>query len=56
MHRASTERAQWLHVMAGEISVSGESLKPGDGAGLENFAALEIRSHADAQFLLFDLK
>jgi hypothetical protein len=30
-------------------------LKPGDGAAFENFDVLDIRSHADAQFLLFDL-
>jgi redox-sensitive bicupin YhaK (pirin superfamily) len=55
VHRVSAGRAQWLHVVTGEVSVSGESLKPGDGAAFENFDALEIRSHADAQFLLFDL-
>jgi quercetin 2,3-dioxygenase len=55
VHRPSAGRAQWLHVITGEISVSGESLKPGDGAAFENFETLEIQSHADAQFLLFDL-
>jgi redox-sensitive bicupin YhaK (pirin superfamily) len=54
-HRPPTGRTQWLHVIAGEVSVSGESLKPGDGTAFENFDTLEIRSHADAQFLLFDL-
>ena len=56
VHRPSAGRAQWLHVIAGEVSVPGESLKPGDGAAFENFAALKIQSRADAQFLLFDLK
>ena len=56
VHHPSTGRAQWLHVIAGEISVSGESLKSGDGAAFENFDTLEITSHSDAQFLLFDLK
>jgi len=46
----------WLHVIAGELSVSGESLKAGDGATFENFEMLEIKSQSDAQFLLFDLK
>jgi redox-sensitive bicupin YhaK (pirin superfamily) len=55
-HRSSNGRGQWLHVIAGEVSVSGESLRPGDGAAFENFEALAIRSHSDAQFLLFDLK
>lgn len=55
-HRPPAGQAQWLHVIAGEISVSGEHLKSGDGAAIENSEMLEIRSHADAQFLLFDLK
>jgi len=56
VHRPSTGRAQWLHVIAGEVSVSGESFASGDGAAFENFETLNIHSHADAQFLLFDLK
>ncbi len=56
LHRPSAGRAQWLHVITGDVSVSGEHLKAGDGAALENFDTLEIQSHADAQFLLFDLK
>jgi redox-sensitive bicupin YhaK (pirin superfamily) len=56
VHRPSTGRAQWLHVIAGEVSVSGESLTSGDGAAFENFETLNIHSHAAAQFLLFDLK
>jgi len=56
VHQSSKGGAQWLHVIAGEVSVSGEQLKAGDGAAFENFDTLEIQSHADAQFLLFDLK
>jgi redox-sensitive bicupin YhaK (pirin superfamily) len=56
VHRPFAGRAQWLHVIAGEVSVSGESLKSGDGAAVENFTSLEITANSDAQFLLFDLK
>ena len=56
VHRPSKGRGQWMHVIAGELSVSGEELKSGDGAAIENVDALEIQSNADAQFLLFDLK
>ena len=56
LHQVSKGRAQWLHVITGEISVSGESLKSGDGAAFENFATLEITASSDAQFLMFDLK
>ena len=56
VHSPAPERAQWLHVIKGEISVSGETLKAGDGAAFENPSALEFSASSDAQFLLFDLK
>ena len=56
VHRFRPGRAQWLHVIEGEVSVSGETLKTGDGAAIENTEALEIQSREGAQFLLFDLK
>jgi len=56
VHRSSPDRAQWLHVITGEVSVAGEHLKSGDGAAIENYETLEIESQANAQFLLFDLK
>jgi redox-sensitive bicupin YhaK (pirin superfamily) len=55
-HRSSPGRAQWLHVIAGDVSVLGEALQAGDGAAIENASALEIQSREGAQFLLFDLK
>lgn len=56
VHRSSPGRAQWLHVIDGEVSVFGETLKTGDGAAIENAESLEIQSREGAQFLLFDLK
>jgi redox-sensitive bicupin YhaK (pirin superfamily) len=55
-HRSTSGRAQWLHVIEGAVSVAGETLQAGDGAAVEKAETLEIRSHAGAQFLLFDLK
>jgi len=55
-HRSAPGHAQWLHVIDGEVSVAGETLKSGDGAAVENTDALEIKSRTGAQFLLFDLK
>lgn len=55
-HRPAVGRAQWIHVIRGEVSVLGETLKAGDGASIENAEALEIQSREGAQFLLFDLK
>lgn len=54
-HQPSAKRAQWLHVIEGDVSVTGETLKAGDGLAIENSAALEIQSRGGAQFLLFDL-
>jgi quercetin 2,3-dioxygenase len=55
-HRSASDRAQWLHVISGEVTAGGERLKTGDGASFENFEALKIEARADAQFLFFDLK
>jgi redox-sensitive bicupin YhaK (pirin superfamily) len=54
-HQSSANRAHWLQVIQGDVSVSGETLKEGDGAAIENCAALGMQSHGGAQFLLFDL-
>jgi len=56
VHRAAAERAQWVHVIEGEVSLLGERLATGDGAAIENANELEVQSRAGAQFLLFDLK
>ena len=55
-HRVESGRGQWLHVIDGDVSVAGESLKAGDGAAIENVESLEIKSREGAEFLLFDLK
>ena len=46
----------WLHAIAGDLFVGGETLEPGDGAAIENADAIEIASRTGAEFLLFDLK
>jgi quercetin 2,3-dioxygenase len=55
VHRFSKGRAQWLHVISGELFIAGESFKGGDGGSFEHFSALEITARSDAEFLLFDL-
>jgi len=55
-HETGSERGQWLHVIEGDLSVAGETLKAGDGAAIENVGALELKSREGVQFLLFDLK
>ena len=54
-HHPAPGRAQWLHVISGELSVLTENLKAGDGAALENVSSLELKSATGAQFLLFDM-
>jgi redox-sensitive bicupin YhaK (pirin superfamily) len=54
-HAGRTGRGQWLHVVEGELSVLGQTLKAGDGAGIEQAGTLELQSPGGAQFLLFDL-
>lgn len=56
VHRPEPGCAQWLHVIGGAVSVLGERLESGDGAAIEHADAVELQSHADAQFLLFDLQ
>ena len=55
VHQVTAGRAQWLHVIEGDISVCSDRFATGDGAAIENAHELEIESHAGAQFLLFDL-
>lgn len=54
-HRPAPGRAQWAHVIAGDVTLLGESLGPGDGLGIENAAEIEFQSVHGSQFLLFDL-
>ena len=56
LHRPAPGHAQWLHVIAGDLSALGGRLEGGDGAAIENAVTLEMESRAGAQFLLFDLK
>ena len=54
-HKTKSGRGQWIHVIDGDVSVAGESLKSGDGAAIENAEVMEFSSREGAQFLLFDL-
>jgi redox-sensitive bicupin YhaK (pirin superfamily) len=54
-HEPANGRGQWVHVIAGELTVAGENLKPGDGLAIENAEALEFHAGSNSEFLLFDL-
>src|SRR5262245_47220946 len=44
VHRSTPGRAQWLHVIEGDVSIAGEMLNAGDGAAVENAGELELKS------------
>lgn len=54
-HEPANGRGQWVHVIAGELTVAGQNLKPGDGLAIENAEALEFHAGSNSEFLLFDL-
>jgi redox-sensitive bicupin YhaK (pirin superfamily) len=54
-HQPAAGRGQWVHVIAGELNVLGQTLKPGDGLAIENATSLELQSQSGSEFLLFDL-
>jgi redox-sensitive bicupin YhaK (pirin superfamily) len=57
--RASHEFAQgrrgWLHVTRGLVRLSGNELREGDGAKIEDESAIELETDHRAEILLFDL-
>jgi redox-sensitive bicupin YhaK (pirin superfamily) len=42
-------------VAAGEVTLNGQPLKPGDGASVSDETALKLSASASSQVLLFDL-
>ena len=48
-------RSAWVHVARGTVTLNGEKLGPGDGAGITKFEVLSFKGTDDAELLLFDL-
>ncbi len=48
-------RHAWIQVARGDVTVSGEPLRQGDGAAVTGEPALDIRATAAAEILVFDL-
>jgi redox-sensitive bicupin YhaK (pirin superfamily) len=55
VHELRSVRSAWLHVIEGRIRLVDETLKAGDGASLENEAALSLTAQEPSEILLFDL-
>ena len=49
-------RHAWIQLVSGTLSVNGESMDAGDGAGISEVTQLILESDSDARFLVFDLK
>lgn len=54
-HALSPGRHAWLHVISGEVTVNGETLKPGDSVGISDESEVRIEAHDTSEILLFDL-
>ncbi len=48
-------RCAWLQVARGSLTLNGESLGPGDGAGIPKEKVLKLEGVEEAELLLFDL-
>lgn len=55
-HSLQSGRGVWIQMARGEMEVSGNSLKAGDGASLSEEKSIEIKAKKDSEFLLFDLQ
>jgi quercetin 2,3-dioxygenase len=54
-HELSPERAAWLHVVQGEVTLDDLALITGDGASVTIAGAVSLIARTSAEILLFDL-
>jgi redox-sensitive bicupin YhaK (pirin superfamily) len=54
-HTLAKNRAAWVHVAEGEVTVNGQKLSGGDAAAVTGESKLEIAAAKPSQVLLFDL-
>lgn len=54
-HALSPGRHAWLHVISGEVTVNGETLKPGDSVGISEESEVRIEANDTSEILFFDL-
>lgn len=55
-HVLAPQRRAYVHVLRGALNVNEETLRVGDGAQIDNVAALCFESNDEAEILLFDLR
>lgn len=54
-HQLAPGRGAWLQVARGSVDLNGMTLEQGDGAAIDEEAALAITSKGESEVLLFDL-
>lgn len=55
VHELSPERAAWLHVVQGEVTLGDLVLTAGDGAGVTTERAVSLTARENSEILLFDV-
>ncbi|WLF84450.1 pirin family protein [Moraxella sp. ZY210820] len=50
------KRVYWLQMVKGKLTVNGQSLAQGDAIAVRQEQVLNVHTHSDAEFLLFDLR
>lgn len=55
VHELAPERAAWLHVVQGEVTLGDLVLTTGDGAGVTTERAVSLTARESSEILLFDV-
>jgi quercetin 2,3-dioxygenase len=55
VHEVAPERAAWLHLVQGEVTLDGFTLVTGDGAGVTTEGAVSLIARESSEILLFDI-
>ena len=55
VHMVQPGRKVWVHVIRGDIEISGDDLKTGDSASIVDEEEILVRAHGPAEVLLFDM-
>lgn len=54
-YKISNDRAAWLHIARGSVSVDGQELKEGDGASISEPTELDFTDAKNAEIIIFDM-
>jgi quercetin 2,3-dioxygenase len=55
VHELASERAAWLHLVQGEVTLGDLVLTSGDGAGVTTERAVSLTAREDSEILMFDV-